>query len=145
MAMKVSLVEHPSVNFVSFNQVCPLQTNRPSETNQTDDDVHSCRPGRRVSGVSNRPCNRSLPRELLACSLSDALGFFGCCIVAGDMLDETNIIAVVSGESVGDYTRNHVALWDDSSKVVFAKLTFRSEVIHVKLRYDRCNPFPQAF
>lgn len=54
-----------------------------------------------------------------------------------EMLNRSNIIALVGGGKNPKYTSNRVILWDDSQTKMISEMRFGSAVKNVKLKKDR--------
>lgn len=54
-----------------------------------------------------------------------------------EMINRSNIIALVGGGKYPKYPRNKVILWDENQAKVISELSFNSYVKNVKLKRDR--------
>ena len=54
-----------------------------------------------------------------------------------EMLNRTNVIALVGTGENTSYPKDRLILWDDIAHRPFSELNFKSEVLNVKLRRDK--------
>ena len=54
-----------------------------------------------------------------------------------EMLDRTNLIAIVSGGNYPIITPNSVLIWDDDAKEFALEYTFKSKVFAVKMSHKK--------
>ena len=60
-----------------------------------------------------------------------------CCIGIIEMLFKCNIVAIVGGGVNPKYPLHKVMLWDDHQSKMIGELSFKSQVLGVKLRKDK--------
>lgn len=62
-------------------------------------------------------------------------------VAIAEMLDRTNLIAIVSGGNYPIITPNSVLIWDDDAKEFALEYTFKSKVFAVKMSHKKCPIF----
>jgi len=58
-------------------------------------------------------------------------------VAIAEMLDRTNLIAIVSGGNYPIITPNSVLIWDDDAKEFALEYTFKSKVFAVKMSHKK--------
>ena len=53
------------------------------------------------------------------------------------MLFKTNLFGIVGSDNNPDYKQNQVIMWDDATKKILYKFTFKEKVLNLKIRRDK--------